>query len=280
MAFVCPEKCERRKSLLGQLKDLVNNIDDKCCTPCIPCPPPPGCPPPCGPSGDCPPPGSPCCPPPGKMEPVPMIYPPPGPPPCVPPCLPICTPTPPPCVPVCNPNPEPQPCVPCNPPQMMVCYRLPQKGIDLKGCKSRELRASILYMSCDCIKRNGLQDDCPRWECHGACECLTLPDPSCCPGRCAIVHRDGPFVHRKNGLEEYQCYPAYVKMPGGPSPCSPPIVPAPGCPPGGPCVPLVAKPPCPPPICPCPPPALPIGNVIPIMPGCPMPCCPPCCPPC
>lgn len=312
MAFVCPEKSERRKSLLCQLKDLVNNIDDKpCCpspcSPCSPCPPcvtpccpgpvieiydplpkpclpicspcQPACAPPCGspckdsccpapcPSPCCAPCCPPCGPPPSCTCPVPIL------PSCVtpvvPPCLPICTPCPPPCVPIANPCPEEQPCVPCNPPQMMVCYRIP-KCCKPRRSKSRELRASILYTTCDCIKRNGLQDDCPRTECHGAPCCLTLPDPMCGPAEAARTFMESKFGKHK-GLEQYQCYPAYVKLPGGPSPCSPPC-----CPPGccGPCVPLVAAPPCPPPICPGPPPLLPIGNVIPIC----QPPCAPCCP--
>ncbi|KAK9694716.1 GAG-pre-integrase domain [Popillia japonica] len=277
MAFVCPEKNERRQSLLSQLKDLVNNIDDKkdccnsCCSPspppcapacpapcprpcsapCCPAPcPAPCCPAPCCPAPCCP---APCCPPACGTAPVPIL------PSCVtpvvPPCLPICTPCPPPCVPVANPCPEEQPCVPCNPPQMMVCYRMP-KTTPVRRSKSRELRASVLYTTCDCIKRNGLQDDCPRSECHGQPECLTLPEPSCGPAEAARTFTISKFGKNKN-LEQYQCYPAYVKLPGGPSPCAPPC-----CPPGccGPCVPLLAAPPCPPPICPCAPPALPIGN--------------------
>ncbi|GJQ67897.1 hypothetical protein Trydic_g16657 [Trypoxylus dichotomus] len=255
MAFVCPEKNERRKSLLCQLKDLVNNIDDKghedpCC--CMPCPPPcappcmPCCPPPCTPC--CPPPCTPCCPPcsppPSTPCPVPIAQP--AVIPLVPPCLPICTPCPPPCVPVTNPCPEDQPCVPCNPPQMMVCYRMPRVVNPIKRSKSRELRASILYTTCDCIKRNGLQDDCPRSECHGSPECLTLPEPVCGPAEAARTFTISKFGKNKD-LEQYQCYPAYVKMPGGPSPCSPPCCPVGCC---GPCVPLIAAPPCPPPISP------------------------------
>lgn len=53
-------------------------------------------------------------------------------------------------------------------------------GTIVKQSKSRELRASILYVNCDCEKRNGLQDDCQRMECHGSPECLTQP-PTCGP---------------------------------------------------------------------------------------------------
>ncbi|KAI4470447.1 atp-dependent rna helicase dbp3 [Holotrichia oblita] len=263
----------------GPVIEIYDPLPKPClpiCSPCAPaCPAPcpgpcprpcsaPCCPPPCCPPACCP---APCCPPTCTSAPVPIL------PSCitpvVPPCLPICTPCPPPCVPVTNPCPEEQPCVPCNPPQMMVCYRMP-KANSVKRSNSRELRASVLYTTCDCIKRNGLQDDCPRSECHGQPECLTLPEPTCGPAEAARTFTMSKFGKNKN-LEQYQCYPAYVKLPGGPSPCAPPC-----CPPGccGPCVPLLAAPPCPPPICPCPPPPLPIGNIIPI---CPPPCAP-CCP--
>lgn len=53
-------------------------------------------------------------------------------------------------------------------------------GTAVKQSKSRELRASVLYVNCDCEKRNGLQDDCQRMECHGSPECLTQP-PTCGP---------------------------------------------------------------------------------------------------
>ncbi|XP_057672435.1 uncharacterized protein LOC130903981 isoform X1 [Diorhabda carinulata] len=47
--------------------------------------------------------------------------------------------------------------------------------------KSRELRSSILYVGCQCERRNGLQDECPRFECQGSPVCL-LPSPQCGPG--------------------------------------------------------------------------------------------------
>ncbi|EEZ99965.1 keratin-associated protein 10-8 [Tribolium castaneum] len=317
MVFVCPEKCKQRKSLLTKLKDLVDQIDDKKC--CPPCCPPPCCPPPC-----CPPPCcgiGPCCPPPCCPSPCPCPCPPPQccpgtcPPPCapvpmcppacppvmVPPCMPICTAVPPPCVPVCNPCPEEQPCVPCNPPQMMVCYRRPKcpTGASSRS-KSRELRASILHVGCDCEKRNGLQDDCPRSECQGAPECLTKPDPTCGPSEFANgkhLGRKKDYSGKNKDLEEYQCYPAYVRLPpcppcspcgGCPPPCCPPPCCDPCCPPPTccPAVPLVAQAPCPPPICPGPPPLVPVGQIVPMapcVPCCPAPCCPPpvaCCPPC
>ncbi|CAH1991771.1 unnamed protein product [Acanthoscelides obtectus] len=224
MVFVCPEKQQQRKSLLSNLKDLVNQIGD-CCPPscCMPpsslCPPP-ACPP--NPGACCPPCYSPCCPPcipqctpgtcPPKSATVPVMSQKQEQPICVPPILPICTPVPPPCVPICNPNPEEQPCVPCNPPAMMVCYRRP-KNANHGRSKSRELRASVLHVGCDCEKHNGLQDDCLRSECHGSPECLSNP-PVCGPSEFAgCKHLGNRLGYGSKDLESYQCYPAYIKLP-------------------------------------------------------------------
>ena len=48
-------------------------------------------------------------------------------------------------------------------------------------CKSRELKGSVLITQCECVKRNGLQLDCPRSECHGRPMCTTKPWAACCP---------------------------------------------------------------------------------------------------
>uniref|UniRef100_T1I4C2 Uncharacterized protein n=1 Tax=Rhodnius prolixus TaxID=13249 RepID=T1I4C2_RHOPR len=48
--------------------------------------------------------------------------------------------------------------------------------------KSQELRAGQLYQGCQCWKKNGLQDDCPRWDCGGSRpECRVRPLPVCPP---------------------------------------------------------------------------------------------------
>ncbi|XP_050348256.1 uncharacterized protein LOC126772126 [Nymphalis io] len=99
-------------------------------------------------------------------------------------------------------------CSPCGP---MVCYKYedcgPPKGRaaergaptaeendaektgskenQLKRTKSRELRGGIMYYSCHCIKRNGLQHDCRRTGCGGEPACLVLPDPLCAPSQLA-----------------------------------------------------------------------------------------------
>ncbi|KAM3967574.1 uncharacterized protein ACR2FA_010950 [Aphomia sociella] len=98
-------------------------------------------------------------------------------------------------------------CSPCGP---MVCYKYedcgpsvrrssdgssrPEEGgaekkdekeNQLKRTKSRELRGGIMYYSCHCIKRNGLQHDCRRTGCGGEPSCLVLPDPLCAPSQLA-----------------------------------------------------------------------------------------------
>ncbi|XP_045453598.1 uncharacterized protein LOC123662818 [Melitaea cinxia] len=98
-------------------------------------------------------------------------------------------------------------CSPCGP---MVCYKyedcgppksrttegVPKAEDDdaekkgskenqLKRTKSRELRGGIMYYSCHCIKRNGLQHDCRRTGCGGEPTCLVLPDPLCAPSQLA-----------------------------------------------------------------------------------------------
>ncbi|KAL1138384.1 hypothetical protein AAG570_008448, partial [Ranatra chinensis] len=47
---------------------------------------------------------------------------------------------------------------------------------------SNELRGGVLYSGCHCWKKNGLQDDCPRWDCGGRPECASRPLPECPPG--------------------------------------------------------------------------------------------------
>lgn len=60
-----------------------------------------------------------------------------------------------------------------------------EKENQLKRTKSRELRGGIMYYSCHCIKRNGLQHDCRRTGCGGEPACLALPDPLCAPSQLA-----------------------------------------------------------------------------------------------
>jgi hypothetical protein len=85
----------------------------------------------------------------------------------------------------------------------------------LRRCKSRELRASVLLTNCDCIKRNGLHDSCPRSECqvslsqkitvrqfHASFDqgkpcCLTKPQPLCSPAKFAMRHKNTTFGQKK-----------------------------------------------------------------------------------
>ncbi|XP_050304289.1 uncharacterized protein LOC126741877 [Anthonomus grandis grandis] len=120
------------------------------------------------------------------------------------------------CVPCCVPLCEYPPAEPKNnakkqkvfdPPKVMVCYKETSKKhktkhnnknaeegiIRLHQSKSRELRASILYTGCQCERRDGLQDDCPRTGCHGSPECLTSP-PTCGPSEFC----DGKHLGKKN----------------------------------------------------------------------------------
>lgn len=155
------------------------------------------------------------------------------------------------CCPLCLPQNVPpenddQECQQQNPPDVMVCYK--HEKIEkkrngrsnkrnevkrTKRAKSRELRASIYYMGCDCEKRNGLQDDCRRTGCHGSPECLTKPDPICGPSEFSGSKHLGkkfgigkpsygppfklPVEEPATSADEtkvsvyYNCYPAAVK---------------------------------------------------------------------
>ncbi|KAJ8735499.1 hypothetical protein PYW07_007119 [Mythimna separata] len=64
-------------------------------------------------------------------------------------------------------------------------HKKSEKENQLKRTKSRELRGGIMYYSCHCIKRNGLQHDCRRTGCGGEPACLVLPDPLCAPSQLA-----------------------------------------------------------------------------------------------
>lgn len=57
--------------------------------------------------------------------------------------------------------------------------------IPLQCARSRELRGSILYTDCQCLRRNGLQLDCRRTGCQNAPPCECIPAPLCEPARVA-----------------------------------------------------------------------------------------------
>lgn len=79
------------------------------------------------------------------------------------------------------------------------------KENQLKRTKSRELRGGIMYYSCHCIKRNGLQHDCRRTGCGGEPACLVLPDPLCAPSQLA----------RARGLADPAALAAHTHPRGG-----------------------------------------------------------------
>lgn len=85
-------------------------------------------------------------------------------------------------------------------------------GTSVKQSKSRELRASVLYVNCDCEKRNGLQDDCQRMECHGSPECLTQP-PTCGPS--AFASGKHLEMKRQRGEDRKHQQQGIIKSGGG-----------------------------------------------------------------
>ncbi|XP_045472939.1 uncharacterized protein LOC123679610 [Harmonia axyridis] len=139
------------------------------------------------------------------------------------------------CIPCC-----PPPCKPptATTPDILVCYKCKTDsskkkknkanvGKELGESKSRELRAGILYVGCDCERKNGLQDNCLRTGCQGSPECLKSP-PTCLPSK----YCNGKHLMKKlrnkyaknesegSGEEEegpdsisYQCFEAAVKVP-------------------------------------------------------------------
>lgn len=90
-------------------------------------------------------------------------------------------------------------------------------------CKSRELKGSVLITQCECIKRNGLQLDCPRTECHGRPCCTTKPWPSCCPSKYMWRYTNVTMGKPTNAGPSKECRPK-------PSNCNPCVVPDPCCP--------------------------------------------------
>lgn len=82
---------------------------------------------------------------------------------------------------------------------------------------SVELRCGVLYSGCQCVKRDGLQQDCPRSECQGRPACLAYPAPTCVPsgnapspnpragrgGSTNYVHQQPPYLQYKHKLDKY-----------------------------------------------------------------------------
>lgn len=74
-------------------------------------------------------------------------------------------------------------------------------------CKSRELKGSVLITQCECVKRNGLQLDCPRTECHGRPCCTTKPWPSCCPSKYMWRYTNVTMGKATNARPSRSCKP-------------------------------------------------------------------------
>uniref|UniRef100_A0AAG5DNL4 IGFBP N-terminal domain-containing protein n=1 Tax=Anopheles atroparvus TaxID=41427 RepID=A0AAG5DNL4_ANOAO len=163
-------------------------------------------------------------------------------------------------------------CGPCDP-----CYSCYPSCLP-KPCKSRELRGGVLISNCECLKRNGLQHDCPRTECQGKSCCLTKPEAGCCPSQWSRRYRFVTMGKKSNPIQ----VPPQCCLPTGGGGCNPcPIDPTrcpatcydPCCPPS--CGP-VCNPCCPPgfdPCCPavCDPSYPPVCD-----PSCSVPYCDPC----
>ncbi|XP_046661675.1 uncharacterized protein LOC124354914 isoform X2 [Homalodisca vitripennis] len=66
---------------------------------------------------------------------------------------------------------EPQP----EPPKNNSLIPYPQPPLSV------ELRSGVLYSGCQCVKRDGLQHDCPRTGCQGKASCMAFPAPKCGP---------------------------------------------------------------------------------------------------
>ncbi|KAF5296651.1 hypothetical protein FQR65_LT10191 [Abscondita terminalis] len=116
------------------------------------------------------------------------------------------------------------------PPEVMVCYKSkikpdadektykpgdsndPKPKTKVETCKSRELLGGVLYIGCDCEKRNGLQDECKRRQCQGSPACLTKP-PTCCPSQYSNAKhlKKKMLKNHKKCDENYLCYPAVIQ---------------------------------------------------------------------
>lgn len=58
------------------------------------------------------------------------------------------------------------------------------------GGKDIELRGGQMISTCECVRRNGLQDQCPRRECGGRPECVAVNPGPCCEPAMAMHAKD------------------------------------------------------------------------------------------
>ncbi|KAL3268294.1 hypothetical protein HHI36_007412 [Cryptolaemus montrouzieri] len=61
-----------------------------------------------------------------------------------------------------------------------ICYNPP---VRCKPCKSVEIIGGEFLRGCDCLKHNGLQDNCKRSECRGSPWCRSRPWACCRPSQ-------------------------------------------------------------------------------------------------
>ncbi|XP_036320423.1 keratin-associated protein 5-5-like [Rhagoletis pomonella] len=101
-----------------------------------------------------------------------------------------------------------------------------------KACRSRELRCGIMYTTCDCIKRNGLQDRCPRSLCQGRAACMSFPVPNCCPASFPLRYANKTMGENNRRMRCKETAALCAQACGG---CCPPCGPCEPCGPCGPC---------------------------------------------
>ncbi|XP_018787134.1 PREDICTED: keratin-associated protein 5-9-like isoform X4 [Bactrocera latifrons] len=134
------------------------------------------------------------------------------------------------CDPCCSPcGPCPSPCGPCGPcgpcsPCDPCCA-----PFEPRACRSRELRCGIMYTTCDCIKRNGLQDRCPRSLCQGRAACMCFPVPNCCPASFPLRYANMTMGVNNRRMRCKETAALCARACGGCAPCGP------SCGPCGPC---------------------------------------------
>ncbi|XP_037959133.1 putative small proline-rich protein 5 [Teleopsis dalmanni] len=80
-----------------------------------------------------------------------------------------------------------------------------------------------MYTTCECIKRNGLQDKCPRSMCQGRSACMCFPTPNCCPAAFPLR-----YANMTMGCNKRARCPGQGGCCPPPSPCCP--APCSGCP--------------------------------------------------
>ncbi|XP_075150003.1 uncharacterized protein LOC142224076 isoform X3 [Haematobia irritans] len=129
------------------------------------------------------------------------------------------------CDPCCAPCGPCGPCSPCDP----CCAPFESN----KSCQNPELRSGIMYSTCDCVRRNGLQDKCPRAMCQGRSACMSFPKPNCCPSSFPLRFANmtmGVSKRRGGGGGSNACPQPQTSCEGSCDPCCGPSNPPCGAP--------------------------------------------------